>query len=251
MHRTKTIVLLLIAAMLPAWAPTGDKPDPDAPGFVHETTDAYTARTIHGFTVRISPAALDHPDTTEPALERLEEQLADVLKRAPSHTDRALRGIVFWIEHNNPGFPCACYHPGAGWLAENGYNTDKEKGIEITNPAHFVEWTATDQPMMVLHELAHAYHDTVLGFDHPLVKECYRRARESGDYESVEHISGEPRRHYAMNNEREYFAELTESYFGTNDFAPFNREELAEFDPDGYAMIETLWLRPPHDGEEE
>jgi hypothetical protein len=55
------------------------------------------------------------------------------------------------------------------------------------------------------------------------------------------------RRHYALSNDREYFAELTESYFGKNDFEPFTRDELRAFDPDGYAMIEQLWLRPIDD----
>ena len=37
------------------------------------------------------------------------------------------------------------------------------------------------------------------------------------------------------------FAELTEAYFVRNDFFPFNREELRQYDPVGYAMIESVW----------
>ena len=50
-------------------------------------------------------------------------------------------------------------------------------------------------------------------------------------------------RAYGMNNPQEYFAELTEAYFGTNDFYPFVKPELAEHDAQGYAAIESLWRR--------
>ena len=39
----------------------------------------------------------------------------------------------------------------------------------------------------------------------------------------------------------EYFAELTEAYFGQNDWFPHNREELRNYDPRGYKMIEEVW----------
>lgn len=224
--------------------------EPDAvPGgetatFVHEPTDSYTTQRMHGFTVRVSAAAMKHPETTEPALALLEDELAEVIELTPEHTHEQLRKVRIWVEHNAPEHPCACYHPGRQWLIENGFNPDKEKGIEIANPKNFVEWTNRDQPLMVLHELAHAYHDLVLGYDHALIASCFEQARKSGKYDEVMHVSGNPRRHYALSNDREYFAELTESYFGKNDFEPFTRNELRVFDPAGLEMIEALWLRP-------
>ncbi len=221
--------------------------EPDAPAFVHEPTESYAVRNMRGFTVRVSSAAMAHPKTTEPALRLLDEQLRGVLELTPDHTHETLRKVVFWVEQNNPGFPCACYHPGAPWLRDNGYNTDKEKGIEIANPEHFVLWVKRDQPMMVLHELAHAYHDLAVGYGNELIRSCYEQAKASGKYDSVMHVSGKKCEHYALTNDREYFAELTESYFGRNDFQPFKRNELKQFDPQGYSMIERLWLRPIDD----
>ena len=46
---------------------------------------------------------------------------------------------------------------------------------------------------------------------------------------------------YAATNQEEYFAELTEAYFGQNDWFPHNREELRNYDPRGYKMIEEVW----------
>jgi hypothetical protein len=57
----------------------------------------------------------------------------------------------------------------------------------------------------------------------------------------VLHINGRPRRHYALNNDQEYFAEATEAYFGTNDFFPFVRAELEKQDPEMYRLLGEVW----------
>ena len=58
---------------------------------------------------------------------------------------------------------------------------------------------------------------------------------------SVDHANGTMQRAYALTNEKEYFAELTEAYYGFNDFYPFNREQLQAFDPAGYLLVEQAW----------
>ena len=71
----------------------------------------------------------------------------------------------------------------------------------------------------------------------------------TGRYEEVAHISGAPRRHYALVNQMEWFAESSEALFGTNDFHPFVRSELREVDPEGAALVERLWREPPERAE--
>ena len=44
-----------------------------------------------------------------------------------------------------------------------------------------------------------------------------------------------------MNNAKEYYAELTEAYFGKNDFFPFTRSDLEKHDPVGYQLMESTW----------
>ena len=58
---------------------------------------------------------------------------------------------------------------------------------------------------------------------------------------TVLRASGRRERHYALNNEKEYFAEMTEAYFGTNDFYPFVRAELEEHDPKMFRLLQALW----------
>jgi hypothetical protein len=50
-----------------------------------------------------------------------------------------------------------------------------------------------------------------------------------------------------MNNDQEYFAELSEAYFGTNDIYPFVRAEVREHDPEGYRMLRKVWGGKPAD----
>jgi hypothetical protein len=50
-----------------------------------------------------------------------------------------------------------------------------------------------------------------------------------------------------MNNTKEYFAETTEAFFGTNDFYPFVRAELKQLDPEVYRLHKKLWTQPPTD----
>ncbi len=99
----------------------------------------------------------------------------------------------------------------------------------------------TKHPAVILHELAHAYHDQVLGFDDPGILKAYNEAMKKGLYDKALLYNGEHVKHYATTNEKEYFAEATEAYFYKNDFYPFVRAELAIHDPLGYAEVKRVW----------
>ena len=43
--------------------------------------------------------------------------------------------------------------------------------------------------------------------------------------------------------DRDFFAELTEAWFQTNDSFPFNRTDLEEYDSESAIMIEAAWQR--------
>ena len=97
------------------------------------------------------------------------------------------------------------------------------------------------QPWCVLHELANAYHDQVLGFDEPRIQAAYERYKKSGHGDKVLLITGQRVRHYALTDHKEFFAEMTEAYFGTNDFFPFNRAELMTDEPEIYRLLQEIW----------
>ena len=63
-----------------------------------------------------------------------------------------------------------------------------------------------------------------------------------GTYESVEDCVGSGgNRAYALTNEQEYFAEITEAFFWENDYYPFNRDDLYAHDSVGAEMLEVAW----------
>lgn len=204
------------------------------------TTD-YTTRKIEGWNVFVNKQLLsEHAPLAKDVLRLLKFQLYQITRVVPDEALKELRSVPIWVEYKAPRHPCMCYHPSEQWLRNNGFNPDKERSVEIANAENFLKWTI-DQPWMVLHELAHSYHHRVLGYDNTEINKTYKKAVESNRYESVLHISGRPRRSYALNNDQEYFAECTEAFFGTNDFYPFVRSELKQHDEDMYNLLVKLW----------
>jgi hypothetical protein len=233
----------LLVGPLSGAAPRADSPAGAAakePRF--DPVEHYVKRRIEGFEVLVNKRLLarEHQDLCDQTLKVLGEHLFRITRVVPAEALSRLRKIPIWVELAHPRHPCMCYHPSADWLQQHDMNPQKAGAVEIANARNFLDWTIA-QPWMVLHELAHGYHHQVLGFENAEVRAAFDRAVASKVYESVLHISGQKRRHYALTNDKEYFAEATEAYFGTNDFFPFVRAELRQFDPGGFALMEKLW----------
>lgn len=208
---------------------------------LNQPVSAYRRRNLFGFTVLIHREVFEHPQECAEALKELTDQLARIVRAVPAVPLRHLRRVDIWLEWENRPNGAAEYHVSPDWLRENGYNPVKAGDVEICNARNFVKWSRGEQPWMMMHELAHAYHHRVLGYDHPAVEDAYRRAMERGLYAEVAYIRGGKQRAYAATNAQEYFAELSEAYFGKNDFFPFTREELARHDRIGYALMVQVW----------
>jgi hypothetical protein len=230
------IALLLAVAAL-AWSMAGAA-EPEAP---HETRD------LLGWTLHVNKSLVaSAPEATATAVALLEKQLAEVVRVVPPAAVAKLRETPLWFSPEYPGVPPrAEFHPDAGWLRNNGRDPAMARAIEFTNIRIFPQ-ECERMPNFALHELAHAYHFRVLGFDDPAIKEAFDRARAAGLYDKVEqhHGNGRPNslgRAYAMSDEKEYFAETSEAYFSRNDFFPFTRDELAAHDPRMLRVLETAW----------
>ncbi len=231
-----TFALLVLLAAGPAFAAA------PPPRRAYDPESAYVVQRVRGWTVKVHTELLarDHDALCKDTLELLDDHLYRITRVVPAGALAKLRKVPIWVERAHPRHPCMCYHPSAGWLKQHGMNPAKAGAVELANCRNFLAWTR-NQPWMVLHELAHAYHHQVLGFDHAGVRACYREAMRNKLYESVLHIDGGRRRHYACTNPQEYFAEMTEAYFGTNDFYPFVRAELKQVDPRMYELLEKVW----------
>jgi hypothetical protein len=203
----------------------------------------YKTSEIEGWTVYIKKDFLKRqPALAERVLALLRVQLFQIARIVPPKAVKKLRTIRIWVEENDPSTPCMAYHPAAAWLREHDTNPDMTGGIELANARNFLDWTL-EQPWMVLHEMAHAYHHKFLpgGFGNTELKAAYEKAQKSKRYDSVLKIAHTEEKAYALNNPQEYFAEATEAFFGTNDFYPFVRSELKRHDPEGYELLKKLW----------
>lgn len=202
-------------------------------------------RTIEGWTVNIRRELLQKDkDLTEAALTMLTAQLKEIKRVVPKAAVIELQKVPLWFSPEYPGLiPRAEYHPGAQWLREHGRDPVMAHGVEFTNVRIFAA-EVKRMPIFVLHELAHAYHDRVLGFENKTVIKAYELAKASGKYDNVERNNGKRERAYAMTDPREYFAEGTEAYFGENDFYPFNRNDLKTIDPILARILESAWSDP-------
>ena len=215
-----------------------------AAGLFQQTSLVRAKRSIEGWTVSIRVELLQNDKAlTDQAIELLTAQLKEIKRVVPATAVQHLQKVKLWISPEYPGIvPRAEYHPGAEWLKEHGRDPIMAKGVEITNVRIFAA-ECKRMPYFILHELAHSYHDQVLGFQNPRIQAAYEHAKASGKYDNVLRWDGKYAKAYAMTNAQEYFAEGTESYFGKNDFYPFDRKDLQVADPDLVKIMEDVWYQ--------
>ncbi len=204
--------------------------------------DGYLASEHQGWTVYVNvTCAEQRPVETKEALQLLDEKLTDIVRVVPYHPLLSLQKVPIFVQSQIFDLHGLRYNPSSKWLKEHNDDPRKAGGVEINNVADFLSWSQ-HQPWVVLHELSHAYHHQVLGYSNKDVKNAFSAANQSGLYQQVAVVrKREKVRSYALNNEQEYFAELSEAYFGRNDFFPFSNQELLKYDPVGYQMVAKVW----------
>lgn len=201
-------------------------------------------RELEGWKVHVEPALLDgeHREEGAAALVMLANHLQRIKILIPAEPLARLQQVEFWIEHKHPVLQAKQYHPNRQWLIDNGHDPRLERKVHIPRAADLLSRAQMlKHPAVILHELAHAYHDQVLGFDHAEIVAAYERAKAAGAYQNVLTHTGRKAAHYGLSNAEEYFAEATEAYFYRNDFYPFVRAELQEHDPEMCALLGRLW----------
>lgn len=230
---------LLFIALHPAVG----EPEPAKPS-------AHRAEQVEGWTVHVDTRVLEAQPVEAFAapLEILRRRLAEVRFVLPGAAVARLQKVPIWLDASHGKLKSAQYHPSAGWLKNNGYDPVLAKAVHIPSAADYARVRHHRiQPWSILHELAHAYHDQVLGFEHPEIKEAWQVFRDGRKYDKTLHIEGGKVRHYALTDQKEFFAEMTEAYFGVNDFYPFNRAELKQAEPELFEKMARWWSDAPAD----
>ena len=153
-----------------------------------------------------------------------------------------LQAVTIVLDLSHGKLRAMQYHPGADWLRDNGYSTELVRCVHIPAAADLATpRNINEQPWVVLHELAHAYHDQVLGFEDPRILQAYEQFKKNGHGAAALLFDGTRVRHYGLTDHKEFFAEMTEAYFGENDFFPFNRAELMTAEPEIFKLLQAIW----------
>ena len=195
---------------------------------------------VEGWTIAVEPRLLadDNKALADKCLVALANHLQRIKYILPEEKWKPLQKLPIRLELHNERLSSMQYHPSVSWLRANRHDPALAKHVHIPRARALIDrgmWAK--HPYVILHELAHAYHDQVLSFDNKDIIGAYEAMRRAGIYEQVMLYTGRTVRHYGLNNHKEYFAESTEAYLGVNDFYPFVRAELEKHDPRMYLSL--------------
>lgn len=204
----------------------------------------HVAKVIQGWTIQVDIQLLEGFDEEfgRQSLRVLDHKLNEIALLVPANRLEVLRKVTIYLDREHPSLKSMQYHPSADWLRDHGYDPDMARAVHIPRARELVTLhSVNEQPFAVLHELAHAFHDQVLGFDDPKIRAAWEQFKKNPDYQSVLHITGRKDKHYALTDPKEFFAEMTEAFFGLNDFYPFVRGELKSAEPELYGLLKEIW----------
>lgn len=202
----------------------------------------------HGFEILQSQFAEEnYMNALDSALMVLDADLSIIsnlnMKRSALKTLKEVRIFLDW----DTGFPNPQVHTNEDWLIQNGYIPEKIRQLDISNMRNYIKLRNQNQPFIILHEMAHAYHYTLTLEQSKKIRDTYLNAMQKNRYQNVNYAHGDGTfdnnvKAYAANNEFEYFAEITSAYFGVCSYFPFNRKDLKKYDKAGYKLVKALWV---------
>jgi hypothetical protein len=218
--------------------PTGVEKDFPLEAQAYEPTSHYTIKNIEGWKVYVNNGLLaggEHTKTGAAAIKQLKSHMIKVKRWIPDGPLEKFFKVGIWLEVDSTNGPHGRtavyqYHPDMDWLLEMDFHPGKHKCVEYGRAASLAK-SGDRGAKTLLHELAHAYHDQILGFDEPDILAAYKRAVEGTAY---------PARDWVKSDHKEFFAGVTTRYFGVK----AEREALVERDPVLAKKLQKVWGKP-------
>jgi hypothetical protein len=204
---------------------------------------SYREMNIEGWTIFVQKELCAKEELCTKVLDLMKVKLWEIATRLPAETVARLQEVELRMHLDHAENPGAAYHPNPVWLREHGMPEDWALGIEFGNAKNFLGWSR-QQPGMVLHELAHAWHHQVMGYEYQGLLDSFAATAAAGTLNEVLYVSGGTQKAYALNNEMEFFAEMSEAWWMTNDMYPFVRGELLDALPDVAQQMDVWWQLP-------
>jgi len=184
-----------------------------------------------------------NPEQLQQAIAKLEKAVSKALSVFPQPIQdefEQVRYFFFSGDESRTGGRL-----GGQWYFRKGNNTSErfDNSIVIRSVDDYLNlYTDERAAQTALHELSHAYYYYHRKHIYRDLKAAFENAREQKLYHNVKMKNGfEVPQAYAATDPREYFAELAKIYHLNNYYYPFNREDLRNYDPQGYQMIEKAF----------
>lgn len=181
------------------------------------------------------------------AVEKLDGTLDYIFAQIPKSSHAYLKEIDFYIMIG-PEAKLGGETNGLRYFPKSGDATlllGDEKWahtIVIYNVENYLWISDLWKKKSVVHELSHAWHYKDWPHNYPILKRTWLSARQKALYLSQKDLNGKILKPaYASTNEKEYFSELSAMYFVGCNYYPFNREQLKEYDFEGYQMVRNIW----------
>jgi hypothetical protein len=231
----------------------GDKSAPQRPPVnYHTPARQYEKTSEAGWTVMVEKQLMSEaPDVAAKALARLKEKLPQALAALPDSSHALLKQIAFFLMYGpkaaNRGRDSGLeYFQKSASLKRDDIDPQWGNNVVIYCAENYTEISDLWALKVLVHEMAHAYQLQQWPETQVDIYQAWRNAMRRGLYHNVKDEYGRNLENaYAATNQLEYFAELSCMYFVRCDYHPFNRQELKEYDPVGYDMIEKMWRLQP------
>lgn len=214
------------------------KPTPESAG-VYEPRSRYTEKVLVGSKVIVHNSLLgggEHEEVGVQAIRNLTAAMERLKNWMPEDRWAKFLQVTHWLEWNStrgPWGPTSAYqyHPGRDWLIDMDFHPGKHKCVEWGNALSLSKRNPDATVTVLLHELAHAYHDQFLSFDHKEIWAAYNRCVEGTAY---------PKRDWVKADHKEFFAGVTTRYFGKKE----EREAVVKRDPVLAKELRKIWGQP-------
>lgn len=193
--------------------------------------------------------ALDARQANTLAINQLKRSLNTVFDALPRSASVELADVRFVLLHGpaSPlgGLDIPLSYVSAMQAHEDAHlDPDWAHSVVIYNAGRLLLTDDDSLRRQLVRELARAWQATHWQGDHSPIGDSWRQAKQRGLYQDTPTRSGDLlAKAPPIQSADDYFAELSQLYFVGADYAPFDRTALAEYDPEGYALIEMLWQR--------
>lgn len=213
-----------------------------------EPAREYVERSVDGWKLQLERDLVErYPDDATRVVDRLQGKLGQTLELLPEHTRPTLRWLTLFVMAG-PDAPGGGRDNGAEYCRsiDPDYHPQLDprwrSAMVVYSAANYLQQSEQWAVQMLLHEFAHAWQLERWPEKQPEIWAAWQHANDQGLYRNVKDVNGNPlAAAYALQNQLEYFAELSCAYFWRGEYEPFDREALRQYDPVGFAMIETMW----------